>query len=1028
MSRGGKSLSRNAHEAAELHHPDCLQAMTSPSSNPQSTVEKLPTYAELRDQEGHRFGRWRGWIEKRARERMSERTEERREAEAQGRKFGTGWDLPDSHSSPDSNLQINTRQQFHNLSLDRNPSIISSQNEHAAFARSTNNKGCKTASSSTQLRPILEPGPGAVKLTPSTSVHQIGSRFLPQFNSQPLCAIPLPLNNPNLLADGRRMERFLLVGTVDGLYVCDLVPALSHTVKTDSVSSTDSKIYKVWGGLGIHQLEIAVEGPTPDSHRPTATGGLSGIVIALTTQLRDSTAEVNPDSLTKSVKMWPLQSMINLIKFRAFSENSECLDLFERTTSSKRLSALSAGTQALAGLMSIFDKGKGKGKGKAEDGLSNQNVFDDSSSGLRDANHDVTSITMPGSQSRVTSRDNGHHATSSSGLSPTRQDRSTHFFVTPPNQSYLDLPLQWAKQSISLDLPRIQAQGPILFIKLSQSPIPGFNPFNDAIDAIDPTMIPLGFRPRSSFTACSDTGGPSKNLNDIPQKWLYLQIVTKQTIFVLTSHPAPKRTWHLCSEMAAPFSPKTVDLVCAKFPRSRINRSSVVSTTSTRRNSVLSPRSQLSGSGYGEEAVLVTMKEYAVVIKLSDLSVREIDLHGTISTRQSTSAGQFGGARKKTGGSLSGLANFENVQATLMGLPRAASGSSLSSEPILTGRKVGEGGGTRDDSFRVDSRRLHQPVNDRRWIGCVELLIPVTLSSSTSSDCPRTRSSQTVIRSFYLMTRGHLTYTVLSPLGTELGPKKRVPRTAEQLQTAPVNPSGIPCPILLKPIHTFTWRAVPVKVRAHIVATPSEWGVSSSEPRRPGTTESQARRDNDQVFCCLTAFTASGIEVQEGFISLSSVRSLWEPMQPDMPRSTKSSIPFFTPASQRLGRSPKDSTQMLATSGDNGGTQKLAPVTGANGVRPTSGPRTQSEDREVTDTSSYDYNAKIGFLCDGGAWFSTCQKSPELNRQNSYGTSSSTEIGDEPVVDPTSHGQGQFFWKESVGEWKIMYLCHDTGS
>jgi len=26
------------------------------------------------------------------------------------------------------------------------------------------------------------------------------------------------------------------------------------------------------------------------------------------------------DGITKSVKMWPLQSMINLVKFRAFSE------------------------------------------------------------------------------------------------------------------------------------------------------------------------------------------------------------------------------------------------------------------------------------------------------------------------------------------------------------------------------------------------------------------------------------------------------------------------------------------------------------------------------------------------------------------------------------------------------------------------------------------------------------------------------------------------------------------------------------
>ncbi|EGG08903.1 uncharacterized protein MELLADRAFT_71352, partial [Melampsora larici-populina 98AG31] len=214
------SVSASDHQTSGSRPHDYSQ----PHANHQFAVEQLPTYTDLKDQEGHRFGRWKSWIEKRARERVHERDEERREVAAQGRSFGTGWDPPDYHSTQDHltpeppTPNFNGQQQ--QPRLDRNPSIISSQNETAAFASAAQHhktallrasKGFLNPLSATPARPFLEPGPGAINLTPSTSVHQIGSRFLPQFNSQPLCAVPLPLNHPNLFADGRRVERFLLV-------------------------------------------------------------------------------------------------------------------------------------------------------------------------------------------------------------------------------------------------------------------------------------------------------------------------------------------------------------------------------------------------------------------------------------------------------------------------------------------------------------------------------------------------------------------------------------------------------------------------------------------------------------------------------------------------------------------------------------------------------------------------------------------------------------------------------------------------
>jgi hypothetical protein len=81
------------------------------------------------------------------------------------------------------------------------------------------------------------------------------------------------------------------------------------------VSPTDSKIYQLWQGLGVHQLEIAIE---DTSHLSNTS--LPGIVIALTSSSIESTIGLGMDGITKSIKMWPLQSMINLVKFRAFSE------------------------------------------------------------------------------------------------------------------------------------------------------------------------------------------------------------------------------------------------------------------------------------------------------------------------------------------------------------------------------------------------------------------------------------------------------------------------------------------------------------------------------------------------------------------------------------------------------------------------------------------------------------------------------------------------------------------------------------
>ncbi|PLW45917.1 hypothetical protein PCASD_08639 [Puccinia coronata f. sp. avenae] len=981
--------------------------------------ERLPTYGELKSQEGHRFGRWRGWIEKRARERIEERTIDREEAERQGRPFGTGWDLP----------QLNlSKNQSQLPPMNRNSSIISARDERAAFKSASRNhrdaffkhqKG-KFDGSTSSHRPNLEPGPGAVKLTPSTSIHQIGSRFLPQFASQPLCAIPLPLiktrhHYPSTTEPPA--ERFLLVGTIDGLYVCDLMPSLSSTVKKDMVSPTDSKIYQLWQGLGVHQLEIAVE----DTPHSTNTS-VPGIVIALTSSSNESsTSPVGMDGVTKSIKMWPLQSMINLVKFRAFSESSECLDLHERPTNTKKTPSLTAGTSALAGFISMFEKGKHK------------------------AESSISTLSDTFSHTSTRPQSGGSYGHKPSPTSPFTKPSTLPASSTQKssNQSHLDLPLQWAKQTISLNLPRIQAYGPILFIKLSNSPVPGFNPINDQLDQInDSQSIPSGLRPRSR--ARTDDGEDDSNaLND---GWWYLIIATKQMIFVMESQPASQRTWHLCAEMSAPFTAKSAHLVLSEFPRSNHSRTASQSRAST----LLSRRSHNPRLGYGELAVLLTMKEYAVVISLSDLSVRELDLQGTVTASQSTaSISAYTSSLRPTTGSFSGLSNLERVQNNFKPFGRHTPPTTGSIEPVLINKRVKDGlGMARDEGFQVENRRLSRLVSDRRWAGCEELLIPVPI------------------------TRGYLTYAVICPFGYEFRRRssQREPSGSGIEQRAGLA-GGLPPPLLLKPVHTFTWRAMPVKLQAQIIPTPRKWAKFQEKKELPGGAQSDQNSSSDEVFCCLTAFTASSVEVQEGFISLKFLRIMWETARFGHRPDPK--LSFFTPAScayrrrvRQASSSSYSSTQTTSSINDDENDQTARQPTLSRGAaipispQPPSNEPASSADQpfesgedELNDNSSYDYSAKIGYLCNSAAWFSRTPSSQaqkdlqpsqpihHLDRNpDSFGSSTSNatiSAHDHPPQheaqqqqSQNSHlggrdfTQGSFFWKQAVGEWKIMYVCN----
>lgn len=149
-------------------------------------------------------------------------------------------------------------------------------------------------------------------------MHPISQRFLAQFpeDDEPLCAAPIRPQNATT-------DRYLLIGSLKGLWVCDLMPNLETSVRASSLE--DSVIIQVWTGT-VKQLEVCRQRRT---------------VIAITPPLEDplppgspasgSTSNFNishPATGSDQVRVWPLQSLLNLVKYRTLAPQSVCVHHF----------------------------------------------------------------------------------------------------------------------------------------------------------------------------------------------------------------------------------------------------------------------------------------------------------------------------------------------------------------------------------------------------------------------------------------------------------------------------------------------------------------------------------------------------------------------------------------------------------------------------------------------------------------------------------------------------------------------------
>ncbi|KAH6914688.1 hypothetical protein BKA70DRAFT_1256765 [Coprinopsis sp. MPI-PUGE-AT-0042] len=249
---------------------------------------ELPTYDDLAAQNGpnSRFGRWRGWIEKRAAERYAEITPEERQ-----RRRERGWDLPERQNpnAPPGALpetQIPLHIQTSNLSI-HSPPETSNQDDASVHL------------------PFVSQSVAPTHL----KLNQFGSRFLPHATSQIHCVLPL-------MAD-----RLILIGHDEGLSVLDMFP--QEWTENGGIAvkqPSEAQSHLIWRGETIYQMTIL-------ELEETGEGTQQGVVLALVGPEPDSPSLAHKDSDFRALRMYNLGSLTSLARWAVAQKGARPLDL-----------------------------------------------------------------------------------------------------------------------------------------------------------------------------------------------------------------------------------------------------------------------------------------------------------------------------------------------------------------------------------------------------------------------------------------------------------------------------------------------------------------------------------------------------------------------------------------------------------------------------------------------------------------------------------------------------------------------------
>ncbi|KAJ7181607.1 hypothetical protein C8R43DRAFT_969634 [Mycena crocata] len=242
--------------------------------------DDLPTYDDLAAQEGpnSRFGRWRGWIEKRAAERYMTITPEER-----ARRRERGW----------GNEEMDA--------MDPEPPTPTV----ASLSIQTSGLRLSTMSEPPPESPPLPPLPAVSTLLRPThlKMNHFGSRFLPHSTVPIRCLLPL-------LSD-----RLLLIGHDEGLSVMDMYPQdWNDAGGIDLKGPEDAKVRAIWEGESVYQMSIL------------EVDNASGVVLMLVGPEPESPS-VKDSETQRTIRMYNLASLLSLAKWAVAHKGAHPLNL-----------------------------------------------------------------------------------------------------------------------------------------------------------------------------------------------------------------------------------------------------------------------------------------------------------------------------------------------------------------------------------------------------------------------------------------------------------------------------------------------------------------------------------------------------------------------------------------------------------------------------------------------------------------------------------------------------------------------------
>ncbi|KAL0950093.1 hypothetical protein HGRIS_010094 [Hohenbuehelia grisea] len=414
--------------------------------SPPPPGDDLPTYDDLAAQNGpnSRFGRWRGWIEKRAAERYADSSPGER-----ARRRERGWDF-DDRNAQDSPVDAQLASATESLHIYQDSPIpydsLTPRNAH--FAQPPQGPATPALSLRTDLRVppppplpprqndastgVERPGPGpesplpplpfvSQKLPPShLRLNHFGSRFLPHSTAPIRCLLPLPSN------------RLLLIGHDEGLSVLEMFPhewTQSGNVTVRGPEEAQARL--IWRGESVFQMTVLEMDNSSDSTP-------QGVVLALVGPEAGSPSGKEQEGM-RTLRMYNLASLTSLAKWAVSQKGARPLDLHRpsnwnvQQTPTKRHRPSSSIARSIK---SFIDNPHGHSQNASEPSSSSYHrLLSPSPSASAVISSGRTSPVNPSAAPQ-----NGH----STRLQPQRADSTDGWDVVE------DLPLRWATDFVPL--------------------------------------------------------------------------------------------------------------------------------------------------------------------------------------------------------------------------------------------------------------------------------------------------------------------------------------------------------------------------------------------------------------------------------------------------------------------------------------------------------------------------------------------------------------------------------------------------